>query len=166
MTGILLLFVVAIWAVVAYALTKVIALKMPTGRWQLPASIGVFLVLFALPFLDEVVGTFQFQQLCREHSGIRLDRAKASGKTVYATTASHEDIRGTAVRMVLQPVRFVETTSGEPVMSYNGLTAYGGWFIRTLGISEGNKPLLFRGSCWPRETDRLIKEMNITVVRR
>lgn len=166
MTGLLLLFVVTIWAFAAYSLTRLIAMKVPEARWRIPAHIGVFLVLFALPLVDEIVGLFQFQHLCRQHSGIHVDRAKAIGKTVHLAPMPHEEVTGTWVKVVLQPIRFLETASGEPVMSYSGLTAYGGWLIRALGISEKDKPLLFRGSCWPEETDRFMKELNIKVSRR
>jgi hypothetical protein len=166
MTGILLLLVVAVWSVAAYFLTKLITRRVPRGYWRVPMFMGIFLVLFALPVLDEIVGIFQFNHFCSEYSGIRVDRGRATGKTVYVANVPHEEIKGTSVRIVLQPIRFLEATNSEPVMSYNGLNAYGGWLIRTLGISEGNKPLLFRGSCWPRDTDRLIKEMNMQVVRR
>ena len=166
MTGLLLLLVVTIWAFAAYWLTRLIATKVPNAGRRISARIGVFLVLFALPLADEIVGLFQFQHLCRQHSGIQVDRAKAIGKTVHLAPMPSEEVSGTWVKIVLQPIRFLEKASGEPVMSYSGLTAYGGWLIRTLGISEKDKPLLFRGSCWPKETDRFMKELNIKVIRR
>jgi hypothetical protein len=166
MTGILLLFVVALWIVVAYVIARLIASKVPPGRWKVLVRVGAFLIVFLLPLADEIVGIFQFQHLCQQHSSIRVDRAKAAGKTVHLASTPNEEVKGTWVKIVLQPVRFLEATGGEPVMSYSGLNAYGGWLIRTLGISEGNKPLLFRGSCWPPDTDRLMKELNIKVIRR
>ena len=169
MTGLLLLFVVAIWAFAAYSITRLIALKVPQGHLRVPACIGVFVVLFALPLFDEIVGMFQFQHLCRQNAGIHVDRAKATGKTVHVANVPNEEVKGTWVRIVLQPIRFRDTSTGESVISYNRLTAYGGWLIHTLGISEYNAPLLFRGSCVPGDQftfDRLSKELNITLVRK
>lgn len=169
MTGIILLLAIAIWAVVAYALTKGVASKIPKGSWRVPGCLGIFFVLFALPILDEVIGIFQFQHLCRHNAVINVDRSKAVGKTVYLADVPSEEVRGTWVRVVRRPVRFLEAATGEPVVSYDRLTAYGGWFTRVLGISEGNAPLLFRGSCVPGDRlalDRLFKELNITLIRR
>jgi hypothetical protein len=128
----------------------------------------VFLAVFTLPLIDEIVGMFQFQHLCQQHSNIDVDRARATGKTVRVANVPNEEVKGTWVRIVLQPIRFLEAATDEPVISYNRLTAYGGWFIRVLGISEYDAPLLFRGSCVPGDQftfDRLFKELNITLAR-
>lgn len=149
MTGIYLLFVVVVWLAVVIWLTRIITNKLPATWWRNPVGMLVFVVLLPLPLIDEIVGGRQFERLCKENSMIQVDRATAVGKTVYFVPQPDVEIEGTWVRVVLQPKRFVDATTGEVVVSYNELIAVGGWLIRSLGISEGGMPLTFRGTCVP-----------------
>lgn len=149
MTGIFLLFVIAIWLAIVIWLSKIIIKKLPTTWWRIPLGLVIFVVLLPLPLIDEIVGGRQFEQLCKENSTIQVDRAVAVGKTVYLAQTPDIEIKGTWVRVVLKPWRFVDATTGEIVVSYNTLIADGGRLIRTLGISEGGVPLAFRGTCVP-----------------
>lgn len=149
MTGLLLFGVAVLWLAVAGSIAAFVFRKLPGQIWRAPISALLFLALVPLPLIDEIVGKIQFEQLCRENSTIQVDRAKAAGKTVYLVVQPSVEVPGTWVRVVLQPWRFVDLNSGETIVSYNTLQAVGGVFIRTLGISEGGVPLLFKGSCAP-----------------
>jgi len=149
MTGIFLLLVVIIWFFIVFLLSKIITIKLPEKWWRIPVRILLFLALLPLPLADEIVGGRQFEQLCKDNSTIQVDRATAVGKTVYFVPQPDVEIKGTWVRMVLKPQRFVDATTGETVVSYNELIAEGGRFIQALGISEGGMPLIFRGTCVP-----------------
>ncbi len=167
MTGILLLFVAGIWLAVVIWLSKIITKKLPETWWRTPVGIVVFAVLLPLPLVDEIVGGRQFEQLCKGNSTIQVDRATAVGKTVYFDPQPSIEIKGTWVRIVLQPWRYVDATTGELVFSYSTLLAEGGRFIQTLGISEGGMPLTFHGSCGPKEnTKDLVKSLQITALDR
>lgn len=167
MTGILLLFVIMIWLAVVIRLSKIITNKLPETWWRNPVGLLVFAVLLPLPLIDEIVGGRQFEQLCKDNSVIQVDRVTAVGKTVYFAPQPASEIKGTWVRIVLQPHRFVDATSGKTVLSYNTLTAVGGRFIHALGISEGGMPLTFRGSCGPKESTKdLTKSLGITALDR
>ena len=163
MTGLLLLSVAAIWLTLVIWLRNVIAKQLPAAWWRAPMRLLIFAVLLPLPVLDEIVGGWQFKQLCKGNSTIQVDRATAVGKTVYFVPQANVEVKGTWVRVVLQPKRFVDATTGETVVSYNTLIAAGGRFIRMLGISEGGMPLTFRGTCEPSESVKdLFKSLQIT----
>lgn len=149
MTGLLLFGVAGIWFVVALVISIFIFRKLPKRLWRIPFALILFLVLIPLPLIDEIVGKRQFEQLCSENSTIQVNRATAVGKTVYFVPQPDVEIKGTWVRVVLQPRRFIDATTGETVVSYNELIAVGGRFIQTLGISEGGMPLTFGGTCVP-----------------
>ncbi len=169
MTGILLLFVAGIWLAVVIWLSKFITKKLPETWWRIPVGIVVFAVLLPLPLVDEIVGGRQFEELCKENSTIQVDRVTAVGRTVYLADLPDVEVKGTWVRIVLQPRQFLDLTKDEVVVSYNGLIAEGGRFIRTLGISEGGMPLTFKGTCKPGDLhtlEKLFKELNITLIRR
>jgi hypothetical protein len=169
MTGILLLFVGALWLIVAYSLAMLITRVLPATGWRVLVGALLFLALLPLPLIDEIVGKRQFEQLCRENSTVHVDRAKAAGRTVYLADLPHIEIRGTWVRVVSQPWRYLDAKTGEVIVSYNMLQAEGGRFIRTLGISEGGVPLTFDGHCKPEglaNPAKLLKELGAIQIQR
>lgn len=149
MTGILLIAVAIAWLIAAVAVTRwavrrVNSLTMKAVGWMI-----LFPTLLAAPLTDELVGGRQFEQLCKDNATIQVDRATAVGKTVYFVPQPAIEVKGTWVRVVLKPQRFVDAKTGETVVNYNELIAGGGRLIRTLGISEGGVPLTFKGTCVP-----------------
>lgn len=163
MTGLLLLFVGGLWLALAVWLSKIITSKLPPDTWRVLVAVAIFAALLPLPVLDEIVGSRQFEQLCTENAKVQVERATAVGRTVYFVPLPQVEVKGTWVRVVLQPKRFIDVTTGEIVVSYNTLIAAGGRFIRTLGISEGGVPLTFRGTCAPNENVKeLFKSLEIT----
>lgn len=167
MTGLLLLFVVGIWFFITMKIVIFVAGKLPKMWLRRVVGIGLFVFIFPLPLLDEIIGGRQFEQVCKESSTIQVNRTTAVGKTVYYVLRPTVEIKGAWVRIVLQPKEFVDATTGDLVLSYSTLLATGGLFIRTLGISEGNMPLTFEGSCGPKENPRdLLKSLGITALDR
>ncbi len=169
MTGIYLLVAALGWTAFVAWLSLFSTRKLPLSTWRVPVALAVFAVVLPLPLVDELVGKRQFEQLCQENSTIQVDRASAAGRTVYLAKTDDMEIKGTWVRVVLQPRRFVDATTGEAVVSHNELVADGGRFVRAIGISEGGVPLTFKGWCQPGDQyalDRLLKELEITQVRR
>ena len=166
MGGLILLFVIGLWLAFVIWLSIFITKKLPIAWWRIPVGILVSVALLPLPALDEIVGGRQFEKLCEENSTIHVNRATAVGKTVYLAQTSDVEIKGTWVRVVLKPRRFVDATTGETVVSYNRLQAVGGRFLK---ISEGHVPLTFNGTCEPGDQytlEKLFKELNITLSRR
>jgi hypothetical protein len=149
MTGLYLLILAAVWLVLASVLAYVITRQMKSGALRLTFAVLLMSVLMPLPLIDEIVGQRQFEQLCKDNATIHVDRATAVGKTVYFVPQPAVEIKGTWVRVVMKPKRFVDATTGETVVNYNELMADGGRFIRTLGIFEGGVPLTFSGTCVP-----------------
>ena len=60
-------------------------------------------------------------------------------------------------------LRYVDSVTGDAVVSFNTLTAEGGVLVHTFGLSEGRAPLTFTGTCGPRENPRdLFNSLGIT----
>ncbi len=149
MTGIYLLVVAMGWLAFVAWLSVFSTKKLPLSTWRVPVALAIFAVALPLPLVDELVGKRQFEQLCAENSTVHVDRATAVGRTVYFVPQPNVEVKGTWVRIVLQPRRYIDATTGEVIVSYNELIASGGHLIRALGVSEGGMPLLFRGTCVP-----------------
>ena len=144
--GILLLAMAPIWILFVCWLSDVFTKWLPT-QWRIPVFIFLLAAFIPLPLIDEIVGGWQFKELCAANSQIQIDRAAAAGKTVYLSQTADAEINGTWVRVVLKPWRFVDVVTGETIVSYNTLTADGGLLYG--GFTEGGVPMTFAGHCSP-----------------
>jgi hypothetical protein len=154
MTGILLILASGIWLAIVIGLSASTTRALPATSWRLLVGILVFAALLPLPLFDEIVGRVQFSELCKQHDLIRADREKVKGTTVYFEPVDAVHIQTLWIPVRLQSWRYVAAGTGEVVIGYETLHATGGWLIRTLRISEGDVPLTFKDSCYPREDVR------------
>lgn len=167
MSGLYLFAVVGLLGYLAWRFGEFAARRIPIPWLAKVCQVLLTLLLMSLLVADEIVGGYQFRELCQENSAIQVDRAAARGKTVYYDPQPSVDVEGTWVRIVMQPWRHVHAVTGEPVLTYYTLIAAGGRFIRMLGISEGGMPLTFTGTCRPKESvNDLVKSLGITVLDR
>ncbi|MEJ6021970.1 hypothetical protein [Ramlibacter sp. PS4R-6] len=156
MTGIYLLLVILLWAALVAWLTVLLTKKLDLLFLRILVGAPSFAAALTLPFIDEIVGREQFQELCSQYSQIHIDISSAAGKSVYFASQPNIQIQGTWIRVMRRPFRFVELTSGKPVVTYDELFAEGGWLARHLGLSEGRVPLLFKGYCGPANPPKSI----------
>jgi hypothetical protein len=76
MIGLAFLAVIAFWAMVVFytcKFCKQTLLGLGLTRIAKPASLFLFPVLFVLPVADDIIGQWQFQQLCEREATINLD---------------------------------------------------------------------------------------------
>jgi hypothetical protein len=168
MTGPFVLFIATLWLLIVVGLVIFIGKKLTRGWKRAVVTVLLFVAIAPFPLVDELVAQHQFHNLCAKNSGFQLDRSKAIGRTIYLARMPDEDVKGTWVRVVKQPTRFIDATTAESVISYDRFVATGGQFSQFLGV-EGRVPLLFRGVCDPgyqHNIDHVLKELNITVVRK
>ena len=150
----------ALLSMLAYRITS----RVKDAALRVLVAIVLIAVMLPLPLVDEIVGKRQFEQLCRDNATIKVDRVTAVGKTVYFVPQPRVDAAGTWVRIVVQPSRYVDATTGETVATYNRLVAVGGRLVQMFGFSEGKVPLLFSGTCGPTENPRdLFASLRLTV---
>ena len=164
MGGLILVVVLGIWFLIVLALTSWIAKKLPQRWWKTPLSLLIFIVFLIAPVIDEIVGGWQFKRLCETNADIQVNKETAIGRTVYLAKVPDVEIKGTWVRVALQPRQFVDQTTGDIVVSYNSVIASGGLFKF---ISQGKAPLLFKGSCKTGDlytVEKLFKELRITLI--
>lgn len=165
MTGLLLLMVAGAWLFGVSWLANKIGMSGTRDWSRAVLKILVFAVLLPLPLIDEIVGGIQFHSLCSSHTVINFDREKTSGKTIYFEPTPVTHIADLWLPVRLQRWRFVAPETGEVLVSYETLHANGGWLTRTLRISEGNVPLMFKESCAPKEDLRqLFSALQIKVL--
>jgi hypothetical protein len=151
MSFLYLLAVAFVWGAVALFIATKVTQRVRRRGWVNAARVALFLALLPLPLADEIVGKWQFERLCRDNAEIKLNLATAGGRTVHYQSQPPSEVSGTWIPVRTLPQRFVDATTKELVVSYDILRASGGRIVRLLGLSgSGSGPLLFEGSCAPR----------------
>jgi hypothetical protein len=106
------------------------------------ASLTV-IVLMVLPFVDEVIGGFQFRALCRENAALKIDTERIKGKTIRVVLDPlNRDVKNTVIRIYYSHHSYRDTETGEELASYNDYTVDGGLFFRSLAMGNPTPPLL------------------------
>ena len=82
MSGIILLAVLALCLWGCIWLANKLGNLPPTPKWRTAVKAGIFIVLLASPFVDEVIGMYQFESLCKANGIEGADVSKARGKRV------------------------------------------------------------------------------------
>lgn len=166
MSGLLLLAIAAVWIAIAVAAAVGLGKRLPK-RWWSPIAVALLLfVLVPLPLVDEIAGKVQFERLCSQYAAqTMIDEQHAKGRRVLAVRrGADEYAKGTAVPIRVDRHRYRDAETGQLLVEYYTLHAYGGWLIRALGLSESNHPLLFDPACGPADQDGFKKRLNIQVV--
>lgn len=148
-TGVVIAWLALLWWVTGLLTQRLARWKRELGR------VLAFIFLAPLPLADELIGKYQFQYLCAQHSDIAVDRTSLSGRFVYSAPLPSSAVRRTSIPVQLDSRRFLDFNTGRTVISYNQLRASGGVLVRVLGFSEANAPLLFKGVCGPGNQEAL-----------
>jgi hypothetical protein len=168
MAGILLVTLVAIWLAFAVWASGRISEKSAAIRWKLPLRGLVLAGLTVLPVADEVLGRFQFAELCEKYTAIQISEMRTAGRTVYLADLPDVRVTDGLLPITSKPWHFVDVDTRTTLVSYNTLMADGGWLARTLHLSQGDVPLTFHGYCRDPRADpvRLLRELNLKQIQR
>jgi hypothetical protein len=165
MIGFLVLFVAIIWFIAAAFLAQFITRKLPWNWWGMPARVLLFIALLMLPLIDEIVGKWQFEQLCKSHGEIIVDATNTKGRTIWFGESQRTQISLNMIQGTLAKRSFVDAKTHEPIYHYYRLEARSGWFIRAIGFT-GEKPLLFNGFCQPKNIETIDTQLGLTRINR
>jgi hypothetical protein len=164
MSGLFLIAVVGLWIWLAFKLSRFIGIRIAGGRWVVPLSALLFLVLLPMPVIDEIIGGFQFRALCKRYAVQTIDEQNVRGARVVSVGGRDGwDAPDTVIPVRIQPWIYQDATTQKVLISYHTLHAEGGVLIRTLGISETRSPLLFSRSCAPPNERAFIKAFNVVI---
>jgi hypothetical protein len=142
MTGIFFFGVVFLWGFLALRLARWATRRIQHTVLRKLAIGTVFSVLMVSLVIDELIGGVQFRALCEQGAHLKIDAEKIKGKNVrLAIEPSWEHVQGTALPIAFSHYSYRDAATNEEYASYSIYRIKGGWFIRLLGISEGNAPL-------------------------
>lgn len=148
MSGLLFLGVIGLLAYLAWRLSGLIIRRVSNRRLAKGLQIVLTVFLMSLLVVDELIGGYQFRQLCEQNAVLKIDPEKAKGRSVRVARATEKSdlLANTAIPIYSTPISLVDTQTEEEIATTRWNSAKGGWFIRALGISGSNTPLILRSS--------------------
>ncbi|MFE8643840.1 hypothetical protein ACFX58_01985 [Sphingomonas sp. NCPPB 2930] len=150
MGGLMFLAVVALWLYLLKWIAGKIAGKLPDRPWRAWVKWLIFALLLPLPLIDEIVGGWQFKELC-EANVVWVNKEAARGKSVYREPGSYQmPVSGTWVKVWKMTFRYLDLENNAPIVSFDQYSAEGGHFFP--GFDSGHDPLTFKGECHPPGT--------------
>lgn len=119
----------------------------PNPAWRNKIKVGIFLALLVSPFVDEVIGMYQFGALCKANGIESADISKARGKRVIAQHGERYYVNGPIMPIKVSDDIFRDADSGEVLIQSKDYFAEGGWLMRYTPLSMGSpQPMLFDGN--------------------
>lgn len=166
MSGLYLLAVLAILGGVAILVARRIARPIQNTWLRIGATATLTVAFMTLLVVDELIGGYQFSQLCRENAVLRIDPEKARGRTVKVVIEpSNEIVPRTPITIYHSHLSFLDVRTNEQIAEYDRYVAKGGWFIRMLGISEKNAPIIIGlPGCSPKNSGTFPKQYGLTLI--
>lgn len=156
MTGLLLFAVVGFWVALCRWLSRVIA------RWAFPRHprrdairFSVFLILLPLIVIDELTAIPEFRRVCSEYAVLVKDREEQVDTAVWFGDSQSQDRSFGLLAGAVQRRQYVVAGTRTPAFHYHSVSVRGGILIRTLGISQANRPLILDSPCAPPELPEL-----------
>ncbi|MHB1198398.1 MAG: hypothetical protein ACYCZ6_02340 [Polaromonas sp.] len=163
MIGLLFLATVAAWLWACAWLSQKLGNLVPNPSWRRAVKVGIFIALLVAPFVDEVIGKYQFESLCKANGIESADVSKARGKKVKVEYGERRLLEGTIMPIKESDVLFKDADSGEVLIQHKNYYALGGWLMRYTWLSMGSDhPMLFGGFCDRRIEQEIFKTNSIT----
>ena len=138
MNNVIFLFLLLLlWGSVSLAMSLWFSGLIPNPRWRKAFMMVMALIFFASPFVDEVIGKYQFEALCKANGIESADVSKARGKRVKAIYSERRLIERSIVPINVSDHVFQDVDSGEVLIQSKDYYAMGGWFMRYTPVREG-----------------------------
>lgn len=162
MIGLAFLAVITLWGFSCYKLAVFLSRKNENLTIK-KISVGVLTVFFfLLPIADEIIGGFQFRELCSKKIELIVDEKKARGRVVVAQPIQYKYIGDYFVPISLEYFSYKDRITGEVLVSWIYLRADGGWLSRSLNILSSKKPYTFNGVCTPKKIKTILSDLQLT----
>lgn len=166
MIGLIVLFIIALWVMAVTKLTKFLNRWIPVNKFSPVLKVLLFMLLLVMPFMDEIIGGFQFRALCKTEAVATYDEAKVRGKTVHNKSAIDKSYENTILPTYKTTVEFVDHSTNEGLISYTRLHSDGGWLSRWIDFNGVHSPQTFDGSCSGDKNGYLFQDLNIKYVNK
>lgn len=148
MTGLFLFAVLVVWLIVVIFVVWTIGRCFKSRLKKIAAALISFMLIFILPFSDELIGSYQLKGLCEKDGVIRkADLERAKGMELLVRMDGFKPVSGQVLDVQRARYNFLDPETKDVVFWVGLYRVGGGFFVRSTGISESNSPLLFIGNC-------------------
>ena len=169
MSGLILLLTLALCIWAGVWLVRFVGRKVPNPKWKAPVMVGLSLTLLTAPFVDEVIGMYQFEALCKANGIESADVSKARGKRVRINYdyAQEGAVPWQIVPTIEAELQIKDALTGEVLARYKDYRTEGGWLMRYTPLSMGSpQSMLFGGStCDWTKAEEFIKRYEMTWIK-
>ncbi len=164
MIGLIALFILIVWGIVAFGLAKLLVIPIKSYNSKIVVSVILTGIFFIAPVTDEIIGGFQFRELCKSSSKIIYDEKTARNKTVVYQKARDRKINEYFLPITERYWSYKDVNTGEILVSWKTYDADGGWASHLIGFPEGgSSPYTFNGHCAPAGWWEVLGKLNIKV---
>lgn len=93
MIGLAALFILCLWILISYKMSKFIYGKFKLQNSKCHIKVMMFFLIFISPLADDIVGGIQFRLLCSQNSGAYVNVENARNKELFEYS-SKERVQG------------------------------------------------------------------------
>lgn len=155
MIGLLFLFGICLWLIVAILLSRSIPRWLGVTKYGAALSVLLFPVLLAAPVADEIIGRWQFNRLCEREAVVTLSPDWEKVKRARLVSLPRSDVAGALIRIYSQGGEYVDIDTGKTFMTYPHFYTYGGFLFDRLGLGLGGST-----SCLPKNAQAIEEKIN------
>jgi hypothetical protein len=120
-------------------------LRLP-ARWKVALRMLIVMSAFPLMLLDEIIGKYQFEALCKANGIESIDVSSAKGMRVKIKYGPRSYINGISIP-TKESTAFFYSANDVLLFKHKDYYAGGGWLMRYTPISMGaSHPMLFDGN--------------------
>lgn len=166
MGGLILLFVIVLWVFLVSKLAWFLSRWIPASKFSTALKVLIFVLLLAMPFMDEIIGGFQFRALCKAEAVATYDEAKVRGKTVHNQSADEYHFTNTVLPTYKRTMSYSDHTSNKELISFSELYSDGGWLSRWIDFNSVHKPYTFDGVCSGNYREYIFQNLNVKLVNK
>jgi hypothetical protein len=105
-------------------LPRWLGIRNPAGKWAV--TVAAVAVLLIGPFVDHIVGMWQFQKLCDEQTGLQVYPNAAKTTRARQDSTGFERLEGNAITIRRSVSTIIDMDTGEVIARYNYFTTPGG----------------------------------------
>ena len=163
MSGIILISILVVWFFIVKVLARLCVIKMQPSTKKTNTHIILFILIFIVPFADDIVGGFQFRAMCTPKNLLVYDPEKVRGRSVTPRDVPFQIINK-IIPIHVSTGQWEDAETGELLITYKIFRAKGGWLSRLIGFPQGSPPYTFNGYCSSKEYYQLYEKYNVTKI--
>lgn len=155
MIGISILSGILTWTAISIFFSKKIMQRINIKRHKTLQAIIIFISVLSLPFWDQLIGSWQFNKLCKKEAITNLSPNWTSVRRAKNREIDIQKLTGYAIPIEKQRVELVDLDTGEVFLSINAFHTDGGILLRNgLGLNQTT-------SCWPPDSSETMRKIKI-----